>query len=275
MCVGITVSNVLNGLVLIVVEEIACYDRDELSHLIAPYTFPLLIEFCAAASTLLITIWEKCGEEYHHESACHPKNQSEGLDGHGMMGPSVMLSNTLRNKLYGIADRRLTIIAEENPKDEDAVFGEFDNFGFEEHSDDITDDSISEEPDVRPIILFTQKNRKLYYNNHAGFAIGWVLLSAVVVIIIIYSYMIYSDVGYTHGLEVAIYTTDIVLCMVCLMIIPYTARRMSQLSFKDQELKLARRRREQRPLHIEHTFDLDRSLLYQTFVALLAFQASI
>ena len=125
---------------------------------------------------------------------------------------------------------------------------------------------------IQPIILFTQKNRKMYYNNHFGFLIGWILLSCVLVIIIIYSYMIYSHIGFTDGLEIAVYTIDLVLCATCIAVIPCTALQMSKLTFKDEGLIKARNLRDGRDHKIKRTINVDKILLYQTFVGLLTFQ---
>ena len=268
-----------------------CEDRDELSHIIAPYTFPLLIEFCVAATTILMGVWEKCGQGHHHESPSHPKNKMcipfdkpdpVFLSNHGQ-GTAIVLqghdTNSMKTKhrFLSVADKRLSMISEgdvEAPPADNI----YDNYGFKtdesaSFNGTATCESVVASMDTRPVILFTQKNRKLYYNNHVGFVAGWVLLSLTIVVIIIYSYMIYSEHGYTPGLQTAIYTNNLTLCVSCIIAIPVTGYVMSKLSFKDSELKLAKKARDGRELEIKPSgFNVDKNLLYQTFVALLAFQ---
>jgi len=47
-------------------ENDTCAERNELAHIMAPYAFPLLIEFCVVASSLLIGVWDKVGTRPHH-----------------------------------------------------------------------------------------------------------------------------------------------------------------------------------------------------------------
>ena len=246
-----------------------CATRDELSHLIAPYTFPLLIEFCVAASIIVISVWDQCGKEHHHESPSHPRNRQSST---GIAAPVALTTATMsaraRDKLYGVADRRLTLIAEDNNLES---LSKLDNFTSDVES--YTAESTMTSLDNRPIILVAQKNKKLYYNNHVGFIFGWILMTTVIVIVIIYSYHIYSHIGYTEGLETAIYTTDITLCVICLVAIVITAKQMSKLSYKDDELKKARKEREGRADHNPPKgINVDSNLLYQTTVSLMAFQ---
>ena len=73
-----------------------------LAQTIEPYTFPLLIEFSASASTILLGVWENCGTTHHH-SQRSAKRCSE-INGGGSLQHNSAISRTAphqgRKKYY-------------------------------------------------------------------------------------------------------------------------------------------------------------------------------
>ena len=264
-----------------------------LSHLIAPYTFPLLIEFCVSGTTQLIYVWEKCGSDtgthehndaHHTDSNTHEHPISDDLYDQSVIIFNKKLSTHAQKKINAIIDRQLTPLVLNTEEQVGCDVGS-DNDGFEsdEHvtktsGSRATNSTESQEVEhVRPIYLITQKDKKLYYNNHFGFLFSWLLMSGVVVTILIYYYMIYSEIGYTSGLETCVYVTQTVLCTVCIALIPYTAYRMAELQLKSKKLIDARRKYDvnKSDSKSHSKYNVDSALLYQTFLAVLIFQIMI
>ena len=109
--------------------KLDCEQRSQLSEIVAPYTFPLLIEFCVGSSTLLLAVWQNCelpqrsGEEggsgFAEQNGDTPEDKArqsvidmskheQTVFRHHDHGPAIMLTNDHNKKVsYIVTDRTL------------------------------------------------------------------------------------------------------------------------------------------------------------------------
>lgn len=216
-----------------------CDKGQELQHLLAPYLFPFLIEYSVIAAIMVIAIWEKCGTTGHLTS--------KSID-----GDSTSCSDSEESAENGPAGPRRRGLNNRRRSDGQVSVTSF------------TD--LSSSRMIKP---------HKYYNNHFGFIIGWVVVCVSIVAIIAYLFVIYAAEEYGNGVETTVYSLDVIINLLCLGTIVLTMYKMSELTWKDQEIKLLRK------LKLHHSFkfttsshihrDLDTSLLNVTFVALMVF----
>ena len=105
--------------------------------------------------------------------------------------------------------------------------------------------------------------------------IGWLLVCISLVLIILYLFVVYSTSDYGDGVDITVYSWDLFMNVLCLITIPLTGYKMSELTWKDDKIKLLR------TLKVHHSFkfttahhihrEVDKTLLLVTFVALVTF----
>lgn len=217
-----------------------CRKDSELRFIIMPYTFPLLIEFNVMASTMALAIWDNCG--------------------HG-------LKVRLEDRDGGDEERRRQIARRVRKMSVTTI--QLDMLGLDSGEDssvfDASTDSVSGK----------YKQNKHQYNKKAGFICGWIISVIVgMVLVIVCLYIMYSVDGIVITIEHAIYGSNLALSALCLAIIPFAFKRMSALTYRDDEIKLMLELKHESISQFKRNtrHKLDNYLLIVTLLASFAFK---
>lgn len=227
-----------------------CRKDSELRFIIMPYTFPLLIEFNVVASTLALAIWDNCGHGLKM-----PRDDTDEDGAEEEERRREYLARRIRS--FSVATINVDMLSLENncldsPSSASSSFF------------DPSSDSISGK----------YKSTKYQYNRKGGFILGWLTICAIVGLVIVCLYIMYSVDGIAANIEYTIYGANLILSALCLAVVPPTLKSMSTLTFRDDEIKLMLEMRHDTSAQFKHSIHhkLDNYLLIVTLLALFAFK---
>lgn len=191
------------------------------------------------ASTLALAIWDNCGHGLKTENDVMDEEEERRREN---------LSSRMRR--FSVATIQLDMVGLDSPSRENSSV--FD-----------PSDSISE-----------KYHERHQYNRKGGFIFGWITICAVVGMVIVCLYIMYSVDGIAINIEYTIYGSNLALSMMCLTVVPFTLKNMSTLTFRDDEIKLMLEMKSDPRSQFKHTIHhkLDNYLLIVTLLALFAFK---
>ncbi len=213
-------------------------DEQSLDNQMSPFTFPLLIEFCIMASMMLLTIWEKTGIGYQPIYDVHVSEISRASSVNDLTSSQELTTMSSTSSFNEILEDMTGLYSSApNTNNQSPPHGKF-------------------------------------YNTNHGFIMGWLVVMATVVIAILCLYDAYTDNAYVQMSDSIVYSTNLALSVLILIFIPITMYKMSPLTFKDEEIKAIRSKRDEKESgrHKSITQGMDKDLLAYTFYALMLFK---
>ena len=193
-----------------------CRKDSELRFIIMPYTFPLLIEFNVMASTLALAIWDNCG----HGLATTREEGDTDISEEEERKREIFAR---RMRSLSVATIQIDAMVLENTcLDSPSLSKDNSSSVFDPSSD-----SISGKDHVN----------KYQYNKKGGFIFGWITICGTVGLVIVCLYIMYSVDGIALNIEYTIYGANLALSVMSLIVIPLTMKKMSTLTFRDDEIK--------------------------------------
>ena len=230
-----------------------CRKDSELRFIIMPYTFPLLIEFNVMASTLALAIWDNCG----HGLATTREEGDADISEEEERKREIFVR---RMRSLSVATIQIdTMVVENKCLDSPSLSKDNNSSVFDPSSD-----SVSGKDHVN----------KYQYNKKGGFFLGWITICGTVGLVIVCLYIMYSVDGIALNIEYTIYGANLALSVMSLIVIPLTMKKMSTLTFRDDEIKFLLEMKHDTSAQFKHNIHhkLDNYLLIVTLLALFAFK---